>query len=41
MEYLVILEGGTIAFMLAAEGKTDFIVSLAGMADSGKETLMR
>lgn len=32
-------EGGTIALMLAAEGKTDFIVSLAGMAVSGKETL--
>ena len=34
-------EGGTIALMLAAEGKTDFIVSLAGMAVSGKETLMK
>ncbi|MBO7068020.1 MAG: alpha/beta fold hydrolase [Bacteroidaceae bacterium] len=33
-------EGGTIALMLAAEGKTDFIVSLAGMAVSGKETLL-
>ena len=33
-------EGGTIAFMLAAEGKADFIVSLAGMAISGKETLV-
>lgn len=33
-------EGGTIALMLAAEGKTDFIVSLAGMAVSGKETLV-
>lgn len=33
-------EGGTIAFMLAAEGKADFIVSLAGMAVSGKETLV-
>ena len=33
-------EGGTIAMMLAAEGKTDFIVSLAGMAISGKETLV-
>ena len=31
-------EGGTIAMMLAAEGKADFIVSLAGMAISGKET---
>lgn len=34
-------EGGTIAFMLGAEGKADFIISLAGMAISGKETLMR
>lgn len=34
-------EGGTIAFMIGAEGKADFIVSLAGMAISGKETLMR
>lgn len=33
-------EGGTIAFMLGTEGKTDFIVSLAGMVISGKETLM-
>ena len=33
-------EGGTIAMMLAAEGKTDFIVSLAGMAIPGKETLV-
>lgn len=33
-------EGGTIAMMLAAEGKADFIVSLAGMAISGKETLV-
>ena len=33
-------EGGTIAMMLAAEGKTDFIVSLAGLAISGKETLV-
>ena len=33
-------EGGTIALMLAAEGKTDFVVSLAGMAVSGKETLL-
>lgn len=33
-------EGGTIAFMLGAEGVPDFIVSLAGMAVSGKETLM-
>lgn len=33
-------EGGTIAMMIAAEGKADFIVSLAGMAISGAETLM-
>ena len=33
-------EGGTIAMMLAAEGKADFIVSLAGMTISGKETIM-
>ena len=33
-------EGGTIAMMLAAEGKVDFIVSLAGMAISGKETFV-
>lgn len=34
-------EGGTIAIMIGAEDKADFIVSLAGMAVSGKETLMR
>ncbi len=34
-------EGGTIALMLGAEGKVDFLVSLAGMVISGKETLMR
>ena len=33
-------EGGDIAYMLAARGKADFIVSLAGMAVSGKATLM-
>ncbi len=33
-------EGGTIALMLAADGKCDFIVSLAGMVISGAETLM-
>lgn len=33
-------EGGTIALMLAAEGKTDFVVSLAGMVVSGAETLL-
>lgn len=34
-------EGGTVAFMIGAEEKADFIVSLAGMAISGKETIMR
>ena len=34
-------EGGTIALMLAAESKADFIVSLAGMAASGRETLLQ
>ena len=33
-------EGGTIAMMLAAAGQTDFIISLAGMAISGAETLV-
>ena len=33
-------EGGTIAFMLAGEGKCDFVISLAGMAVSGKELEM-
>ena len=33
-------EGGTIALMLAAEGRADFIVSLAGMVVSGAETLI-
>lgn len=33
-------EGGTIALMLGADKKVDFIVSLAGMVVSGKETLM-
>lgn len=33
-------EGGTIALMLAAENKVDFIVCLAGMAVSGAETLV-
>jgi len=33
-------EGGTIALMLAAEHKVDFIVSLAGMVVPGKETLL-
>lgn len=34
-------EGGTIALMLAAEHQVDFAVSLAGMAVSGKETLLQ
>jgi len=33
-------EGGTIALMLAVEQKIDFAVSLAGMAVSGRETLL-
>lgn len=33
-------EGGTVAMMIAAENKADFIVSLAGMAISGAETLV-
>ena len=33
-------EGGTIALMLAADRQVDFIVSLAGMAISGAETLL-
>lgn len=33
-------EGGTIALMLGADKKIDFIVSLAGMVVSGKETLL-
>lgn len=33
-------EGGTIAFMLGAENVPDFIISLAGMAVTAKETLM-
>ena len=33
-------EGGTIALMLAAEKKADFIISLAGMVVSGKQTLL-
>lgn len=33
-------EGGTIALMLAAEQKVDFVVSLAGMVISGAETLV-
>ena len=34
-------EGGTIALLLAEEGKADFIVSLAGMIGSGKECLLK
>lgn len=34
-------EGGTIAMMLGADKAPDFIVSLAGMMVSGKETLLR
>ena len=33
-------EGGTIALLIAAEGKADFIVSLAGGVISGKEVLL-
>lgn len=33
-------EGGTIALMMAADRQPDFVVSLAGMAISGKETLL-
>lgn len=33
-------EGGTIAFLMGAAKVPDFIVSLAGMAVSGKETLL-
>lgn len=33
-------EGGTIALMLAAEGKVDFVVSLAGNVVSGEKTLL-
>lgn len=34
-------EGGTIALLLAEEGKADFIVSLAGMVGNGKECLLK
>lgn len=34
-------EGGTIALMLAAEGKVDFVVSLAGNVVSGEKTFWR
>lgn len=33
-------EGGTIAMMIAAEKKADFVISLAGMVTSGAETLL-
>ncbi len=33
-------EGGTIALMLGSDKKVDFIVSMAGMVISGKETLL-
>ena len=33
-------EGGTIAFLIASEGKADFIVSLAGGATQGKEAVL-
>lgn len=33
-------EGGVIAFMLGAEGKVDFIVSLAGLAVTGRQCLV-
>lgn len=33
-------EGGTIAFMLGADGNVDFLVSLAGMAETGKNTVL-
>ena len=34
-------EGGTIALMMAAEKQVDFIVSMAGMAVSGQETIVK
>ena len=34
-------EGGTIALVLGADKVPDFIISLAGMAVSGKETILR
>jgi len=34
-------EGGTIAFLLSSKGKSDFAVSLCGMADRGDSTLYR
>jgi len=34
-------EGGSISLLLAAESKVDYAISLAGMAVSGKETLLK
>lgn len=34
-------EGGSIALMSAAENIPDFVISLAGMVDSGKNTMLR
>lgn len=34
-------EGGTIAFLLGGEKQPDFVISLAGMAVTGKEILMK
>lgn len=34
-------EGGTIAFLLGADDTPDFIVTLAGMAEPGKQLLLR
>lgn len=34
-------EGGTIALLIAEEGKADFIVSLAGMVGNGKDCLLK
>lgn len=34
-------EGGTLAFLIAAEGSPDFIVTLAGMATPSRETMLQ
>lgn len=34
-------EGGTIALLIAEEGKADFIISLAGMVGNGKDCLLK
>lgn len=34
-------EGGTIALLIAEEGKADFIVTLAGMVGNGKDCLLK